>query len=111
MGQVVKKENITIKTGEYQKDGQTKNRYKTIGELITYQNDDGSYSQFGEMWGPTGVQKFNVYEQSENRQQAPQQAPQMAPPTQAAQAVYGNQPTQHPHGQPMGAYNSNEPPF
>ncbi len=68
MPQVIKKENITISTGEYQKDGQTKQRYKTIGELVTMQGDDGSTYQFGEMWGPTGSTKFNVYEQQDRNQ-------------------------------------------
>ncbi|MCP4267305.1 MAG: hypothetical protein GY777_17320, partial [Candidatus Brocadiaceae bacterium] len=48
MPQVIKKENITISIGEYEKDGQTKQRYKTIGELVTMQGDDGSTYQFGE---------------------------------------------------------------
>jgi len=65
MPQVIKKENITISIGEYEKDGQTKQRYKTIGELVTMQGDDGSTYQFGEMWGPTGSTKFNVYEQQD----------------------------------------------
>lgn len=74
MPKLIKKENITISTGEYQKDGQTKQRYKTIGELITMQGDDGSVYQFGEMWGPTGSTKFNVYEQQDRTQSAaPQQ--------------------------------------
>ena len=47
MAQVIKRENITISTGEYQKDGQTKQRYRTIGELVTYQNDDGTVFSLG----------------------------------------------------------------
>ena len=91
MAQLIKKENITISTGEYQKDGQTKQRYKTIGELITMQGDDGSTYQFGEMWGPTGSTKFNVYDQQYRNETAPQQqqyqqqAPQQAPQQQQYQ--------------------------
>jgi len=85
MGQVIKRENLTIVTGEYQQDGQTKKRYRTIGELVTFQNDDQSISQFGEMWGPTGSTKFNVYEQQDRSQAAATQA-QAAP--------------QHGYGQP-----------
>ena len=73
MGQVIKRENITISIGTYEKDGQTKHRYKTIGELVTMQGDDGSIYQFGEMWGPTGSTKFNVYEQQDRSAQQPQQ--------------------------------------
>ncbi len=96
MGQVIKKENITISIGEYQKDGQTKQRYKTIGEMVTFQNDDGSISQFGEMWGPSGVQKFNVYEQRDNRQQG--QAPQQGYQQQAPQGYQQSPQSQSPQG-------------
>lgn len=99
MGQVLNRENITISIGEYQKDGQTKQRYKTIGELVTYQNDDGSQSQFGEMWGPTGSTKFNVYaKRDDSQQQAPQQQ----------QGGYQQQPSsrQPSQGQPQGGYQN-----
>lgn len=76
MSTVLKRENITITIGEYQKDGATKKVYKTIGELVTMQGDDGSTYQFGEMWGPTGSTKFNVYEQTDRTATAPQQAAQ-----------------------------------
>ncbi len=70
MAQLIKKENITIVTGTYNDaQGNEKKRYKTIAELITMQGDDGSQYQFGEMWGPHGVTKFNVYAQDENNNQ------------------------------------------
>lgn len=70
MAQLVKKENITIVTGTYNdQQGNEKKRYKTIAELITMRGDDGSEYQFGEMWGPHGVTKFNVYAQDDNNQQ------------------------------------------
>ena len=69
MAQLIKKENITIITGTYtDAQGSEKKRYKTIAELITMQGDDGSTYQFGEMWGPHGVTKFNVYAQDEPQQ-------------------------------------------
>ena len=77
MAQLIKKENITIVTGIYKDaQGNEKKRYKTIAELITMKGDDGSEYQFGEMWGPHGVTKFNVYaqdEQQNNNQQNNQQ--------------------------------------
>ncbi len=90
-GTVIKKENITISIGTYEKEGQQKQRYKTIGELVTMRGDDGSTYQFGEMWGPTGSTKFNVYEQQDRNAQtpAPQQAP--APQYQQAQPVQQRQ--------------------
>lgn len=70
MAQLIKKENITIVTGTYNdQQGNEKKRYKTIAELITMRGDDGSEYQFGEMWGPHGVTKFNVYAQDDNNQQ------------------------------------------
>ena len=70
MAQLVKKENITIVTGAYNDaQGNEKKRYKTIAELITMRGDDGNEYQFGEIWGPHGVTKFNVYSQDDNNQQ------------------------------------------
>ncbi|PHS21797.1 MAG: hypothetical protein COA84_14805 [Robiginitomaculum sp.] len=67
MAQLIKKENITIVTGTYtDNQGNEKKRYKTIAELITMKGDDGSEYQFGEIWGPHGVTKFNVYAQEDN---------------------------------------------
>ena len=104
MAQVIKRENITISTGEYQKDGATKKRYKTIGELVSYQNDDGTITQFGEMWGPTGSTKFNVYEQTDRNASQPaqqqQQYQQAAPQQQPQQQQYQQQPPQ------SGGYNN-----
>jgi len=102
MAQVIKKENITISIGEYQKEGQTKQVYKTIGELVTMQGDDGSTYQFGEMWGPTGSTKFNVYEQQDrnaNQSQQGYQQPQYSP--------QGNQqPQQQGYQQPYQPNNN-----
>lgn len=70
MAQLIKKENITIVTGTYNDaQGNEKKRYKTIAELITMKGDDGSEYQFGKIWGPHGVTKFNVYAQDENSNQ------------------------------------------
>lgn len=71
MGQVIKKENIVISIREYtdNNSGQPKKVYKTIGELVTMRGDDGTTYQFGELWGPTGANKFNIYEQQEKQTQ------------------------------------------
>ena len=66
MAQLIKKENITIVTGTFNdSQGNEKKRYRTIAELITMKGDDGSEYQFGEIWGPHGVTKFNVYAQED----------------------------------------------
>ena len=81
MANVQSKENMTISIREYQDgQGQTKKVWKTIGELITW--DDGSKSF--ELWGPTGSTRGNVFAKDDQQgaqaqqqvgyqQQAPQQ--------------------------------------
>lgn len=66
MAQVQNKENMTIAIREYQDNqGQTKKVWKTIGELITW--DDGSKSF--ELWGPGGSTKGNVFAKDDNQGQ------------------------------------------
>lgn len=102
MATFIKKENLTISTGEYQKDGQTKKEWRTIGELITMQGDDGQPYQFFKMWGAGGVVEGKVFEQQE-RNQAPQPQQGYA---QQPQAPQGYAPQQHPQNaaytQPQG---------
>lgn len=59
MAAVANKQNMTISIREYtDSQGQTKKVWKTIGELITW--DDGQQSF--ELWGPTGSTKGNVFQ-------------------------------------------------
>jgi hypothetical protein len=100
MAQLIKKENITIVTGTYNdQQGNEKKRYKTIAELITMRGDDGNEYQFGEIWGPHGVTKFNVYAQDDNSQN--QNNNQQNNQQQAPQQQNNNQ------GQQQGGYNQN----
>jgi len=72
MANVQNKENMTIAIREYTDgQGQQKKVWKTIGELITW--DDGSKSF--ELWGPTGSTKGNVFakDNDNNQQQQGQQ--------------------------------------
>ena len=71
MSNVLNKENIVIVVDTYKdrQTGQEKKVFKTIGELVTMQGNDGQPYQFGRLWGPTGSTEFKVYSQ-ENRQQA-----------------------------------------
>ena len=73
MANVQNKENMTIAIREYQ-DGQGQNKkvWKTIGELITW--DDGSKSF--ELWGPTGSTKGNVFAKDDQQQPPAQNQPQ-----------------------------------
>lgn len=71
MANVAKKQNMTIAIREYtDNQGQIKKVWKTIGELITW--DDGSQSF--ETWGPTGSVAGQVFDKQDNNHQ--QQAPQ-----------------------------------
>ena len=70
MANVQNKENMTISIREYtDNQGNQKKVWKTIGELITW--DDGSKSF--ELWGPTGSTKGNVFSKEDNNQQQGQQ--------------------------------------
>lgn len=92
MATLLKKENINVVIEVYQdrQTGQEKKKRRTIGEIVTMQGDDGSVFQFGEIWGPHGSTKFDIYEQQDNQQQA---APQYQQPQyQAPQPQMSQQP-------------------
>ena len=73
MANVQNKENMTISIREYtDNQGNQKKVWKTIGELITW--DDGSKSF--ELWGPTGSTKGNVFSKDDNNAQANNQGQQ-----------------------------------
>ena len=76
MATVSKKENLTISIREYtDNQGQQKKVWKTIGELITWEDGKQSF----EMWGPTGATKGSVFSQDNDQQQGGQQAHQQQP--------------------------------
>tara|TARA_R110000765_G_C18935230_1_gene607120 strand:+ start:1906 stop:2247 length:342 start_codon:yes stop_codon:yes gene_type:complete len=112
MSTFLKKENLTISTGEYQKDGQTKKEWRTIGELITMQGDDGQPYQFFKMWGAGGVVEGKVFEQQDRNQtaQQPQQPTQQQQPQQGFQQQYQQQgQQQQPQQQaPQGNFNNGQ---
>jgi len=89
MSAFLKKENLVISTGEYQKEGQTKKEWRTIGEIITMQGDDGQPYQFFKMWGAGGVVEGKVFEQRDNNQQAQQQQQRGFQPQQQPQTPPG----------------------
>ena len=79
MANIANKENMTISIREYtDNQGQTKKVWKTIGELITW--DDGSKSF--ELWGPTGSTKGNVFAKDDQSNQQPQQGQPVQQPQQ-----------------------------
>jgi len=110
MAQLVKKENITIVTGTYNDaQGNEKKRYKTIAELITMRGDDGNEYQFGEIWGPHGVTKFNVYPQEDSNKQAQNNNQQQGQqqPAQQNSGGFQNQQQQQSAQQQQGGFNQN----
>ena len=112
----IKKENLVISTGEYQKDGQTKKEWRTIGEIITMQGDDGQPYQFFKMWGAGGVVEGKVFEQQDRNQQPAQgqQPMQQAPQQQQGgfQQQYQQQgQQQQPQQQPQNQFPNDNIPF
>ena len=99
MANVVKKENLTIAIREYEVQGQTKKVWKTVGELITW--DDGRQSF--EMWGPTGATRGVVFSQDDNSSRGAQQAQQQ-------QGGFQQQPQGQGFQQPQGGFDQ-DPPF
>ena len=108
MAQVISKQNMVISIREYQDNqGKQKKVYKTIGELVTFQGDDGSQYQAFEMWGAGGLVKGNIYEQKERDQQGQQQGQQ----PQQNKGGFQQQPPQQSGGfqqsQPQGGFAPN----
>jgi len=103
----IKKENLVISIGEYEKNGETKQEYKTIGEIITMQGNDGPY-QFFKLWGASGFTEGKVFApRDKSQQQAPQQQgyqPAPPPPQNQQQGQY-QQPQQGQYQQPQQGHN------
>jgi hypothetical protein len=95
---LIKKENLVVIVDTYESNGQQKNVYKTIGELVTMQGTDGPY-QFFKLWGPHGITQGKVFEPKDNNQgqQPPQQGGYQQPPQQGG---YQQPPQQGGYQQP-----------
>ena len=105
MANVAKKENMVISIREYvDGQGQTKKVWKTIGELITW--DDGQQSF--EMWGPTGSTRGNVFAKDDQNQQAPQQGYQQPQQQRAPQGGFNQQQPQQGFNQPQQHNNGRQ---
>ena len=50
----MKTHDLAVKVGEYQKDGQTKNRYQNVGVII--QGQHGPYILLEKTFNPAGIQ-------------------------------------------------------
>ena len=113
MTQFVKKENLTISIGTYKdQQGNEKKQWKTIGEIITMNGDDGQPYQFFKLWGAGGIVEGKVFEQQENNNQAPQQAPQQQNNGyQQQQQPQQNQQQPVPPQPQQQQYNPNAPAF
>ena len=98
MAQFVKKENLTISIGEYEKDGQTKKQWRTIGEIVSMVGDDGKPYQFFKLWGSGGVVEGKVFEQQDNNQTPRQQQQQYNQAPQQPQYQQAPQPQQYNGG-------------
>jgi hypothetical protein len=85
---VIKKEFLKVVTGNFtNQQGEQKNVYKTIGELTTFQDQNGNTFQGAEIYHMPGVRvKVFEAEQKQAPQQAPQQATSQAPQQATSQA-------------------------
>ena len=60
---LVKKENISVAYEKYtNKQGEEKTAWRTIGEVLTFQRDDGSYSKMVKMYSMPGI-SIQLFEQ------------------------------------------------
>lgn len=64
---VVKKSDLCVVVRSYEKDGEKKNVYKTIGELTTFKDDEGKIFSNAEIYHMPGV-KISVFEQKPKEQ-------------------------------------------
>jgi len=109
MAQFVKKENLTISIGEYEKEGQTKKQWRTIGEIVSMIGDDGQPYQFFKLWGAGGVVEGKVFEQQDNNQQSNNQGQQQNNGGfQHQQAPASQQQGFQQQGQNFKPYNNNQ---
>ena len=86
---------LVVKTGEYQKDGETKGRYENVGSMM--QGDNGQFMILKRTFNPAGVPNpeckdsviVSCFEKQENnnQQQAPQQQYQQQAPQQQSQSM------------------------
>jgi len=71
---------LAVKTGSYQKDGETKNRYENIGSIM--ENENGKFMIMNRTFNPAGVPNpdnkgsiivsiFDVKEKTENSSKEP----------------------------------------
>ena len=89
MAQFIKKENLTISVGEFtDAQGNPKKQWRTIGELVTMQGDDGQPYQFFKLWGAGGVVEGKVFAQDNHQQ--PQNGQQSYAPQQQQYAPQNN---------------------
>lgn len=90
---------MVVKTGSYQKDGETKNRYENIGSVM--KSDDGSFLILKRTFNPAGVPNpenkdslivslFEVDKQNKPQQSQQQQAPQQQQAQQSQQGYDNN---------------------
>lgn len=105
MANVVKRENMVISIREYTDNQRNQKKvWKTIGELITW--DDGNQSF--EQWGSGGLVKGSIFEQQQNNNQAHQQGGFNQQQRTNPNAPMGSNANQH-LGQQQGGFNQPQP--
>lgn len=67
MSQVARREDLVLDYEKYQSNGEEKTAWKNIGEIITFKNDDGTYTKIVKLWTIPG-KVIRVFERKENRE-------------------------------------------
>lgn len=93
---LIKKENICIAEEYTDRQGQNKKLWKTIGEIVTIQGNDGPY-QIVKLWGPGGFVDAKVYPQ-ESRRESPSGTGGSRSNVNAAAGQHGDVPAQDEFG-------------
>ena len=70
MAKVIKKEDLAIVLREYEANGEKKKVWRTIGELATFENEDGSQYKKVELYFMPGA-RISVFAQRSREQAAP----------------------------------------
>lgn len=70
MAQIARREDLVLAFEKYQVNGEEKTNWKNIGEIITFKNEDGTYSKIVKLWNLPG-QTVRVF----NREEKPKPTP------------------------------------
>jgi len=72
MAKLIKKQNVVATVGAYEKDGEKKKLYRTIGEIVTMEGDDGQFQFMTLFQNPhTKISIWDPKEKDEAKKEVP----------------------------------------